>query len=132
MLSWIRRVHEVHGLSLNAGVISFNLERQRSVNQGHMYVALIWVRDIKNLHLIRTYNRNAFQVISNVTLENSSLRESSYSVPLNTVNKNCLTVSLLNTRSLRRHAQDITKGINLIENDVLSAVCDGNPDFSRK
>ena len=84
------------------------------------------------MHLIRTYNRNAFQVISNVTLENSSLRESSYSVPLNTVNKNCLTVSLLNTRSLRRHAQDITKGINLIENDVLSAVCDGNPDFSRK
>ena len=132
MLSWIRRVHKVHGLSLNAGVISFNLERQRSVNQGHMYVALIWVRDIKNLHLIRTYNCNAFQVNSNVTLENSRLRESSYSVPLNTVNKNCLTVSLLNTRSLRRHAQDITKGINLIENDVLSAVCDGNPDFSRK
>lgn len=39
----------VKGLSLNAGVKSFDLERQRSFNQGQMYVALNRVRDIKNL-----------------------------------------------------------------------------------
>ena len=44
--------------------------------------------------------------------------ESSYSVPLNIVNENCLKVSLLNTRSLRSHAQYIAKDINLIENYV--------------
>ena len=45
--------------------------------------------------------------------------ESSYSVPLNIVNENCLKVSLLNTRSLRSHAQYIAKDINLIENYVI-------------
>ena len=121
MLSWACTVHKVQGLSINAGVISFDLERQRSFNQGPMYVALSRVRDMNNLHLIGTYNRSAFQVNSNVTSEYNRLRESSYFVPLSTVdtNSNCLTVTLLNTRSLRRHVQDIAKDKNLMENDLL-------------
>ena len=86
-----------------------------------MYVALSRIRDMNNLHLIGTYNRSAFQVNSNVTSEYNKLRESCYFVPLSTVdmNSNCLTVTLLNTRSLRRHVQDIAKDKNLMENDIL-------------
>ena len=86
MLSWTCTV-QVQGLSMNAGVISFDLERQRSFNQGQMYVALSRVRGMNNLHLIGTYNRSAFQVNSNVTSEYNRLRESSYFVPLSTVDK---------------------------------------------
>ena len=53
----------VKGLSLNAGVKSFDLERQRSFNQGQMYVALNRVRDIKNLQSIGTYNCKAYVII---------------------------------------------------------------------
>ena len=35
------------------------------------------------------------------------------------MNIRCLTVSLLNTRSLRRHLQDTVKDKNLMENDLL-------------
>ena len=85
-----------------------------------MYVALSRVTDIKNLHLSGTYNRNAFQVNSNVTSEYNRLRESICFIPCSTlnVNSNCLTVSLLNISSLRRHLQDIVKDKNLMENDL--------------
>ena len=80
---------------------------------------LLAMLEMNNLHLIGTYNRSAFT--SNVTSEYSRLRESSYFVPLSTVdtNSNCLTVTLPNTRSLRRHVQDIAKDKNLMENDIL-------------
>ena len=121
MLSWTCTVHKGQGLSLNAGVISFDLERQRSFNQGQMYVALSRVKDFENLPLVGTHNRNAFQANINVTLEYNRFWESSYFVPLNTVNKNsnCLAVFLLNTRSSRRLAQDTVKDENLMENGVL-------------
>ena len=133
-------VHKVEDLSLNAGVISFDLERQRSFIQGQMYVALDRVRYIKNVHLVRTCNCNVFQVNSNVTLEYNRLREISYFVPLNTVNEknNCSTVSLLNTRSLRRHTQDITKDESLSEIDASCLtkiqICQGNnvPDVKQQ
>ena len=69
MLSWACTVHKGQSLSLNAGVISFDLERQRSFNQGQMYVALSRVKDFENLPLVATHNRNAFQANINVTLE---------------------------------------------------------------
>ena len=121
MLSWACTVHKVQGLSLNSAVISFDLEKQTFFNQGQMYVTLSRVTDIKNLHLIETYSRNAFQVNSNVTSEYNRLRDSSYSIPCSALNVNSssLTVSLLNTASLRRHLQDILKDKNLMENDLL-------------
>lgn len=69
MLSWTCTVHKVQCLSLCAGVIRFDLERQRSFNQGKMHVDRSGVRDIENLYLIRTYNHNAFQSNINVRLE---------------------------------------------------------------
>ena len=121
MLSWACTVPKVQGLSLNSAVISFDLVKQKSFNQGQMYVALCRVTDIKNLHLIGTYNRHAFQVNSNVTSVYNRLCDSSYFIPWSTlsVNSSSLTVSLLSVRSLRRHLQDILKDKDLMENDLL-------------
>ena len=120
-LSWACTVHKVQGLSLNSAVISFGLEKQKLFSQEKIYVASSCVPDVKNLHLMETYNRNAFQVNSNVTSEYKRLRDSNYFIPCSTLNVNSssLTVSLLNTRSLSRHIQDILKDKNLMENDLL-------------
>ena len=116
-LSWACTVHKVQGLSLNSAVISFGLEKQKLFNQEKTYVASSCVLDVKNLHLMETYNRNAFQVNSNVTSEYKRLRDSSYFIPCSALNVNSssLTVSLLRTRSLSRHNQDILKDKNLME-----------------
>ena len=86
-----------------------------------MYAALSCVTDIKNLFLVGLYNRNAFQVNNNVTSEYYRLRDCNYFIPCNTLNVNSssLTVSLPNTRYLRRHLQDIVKDKNLMENHLL-------------
>ena len=50
---------EVQSLSLNAAAIRFELEKQKSVNQGQMYATLIRVTNITNFYLIREYNVDA-------------------------------------------------------------------------
>ena len=40
MLFWTCTVHKVQGLSLKSAVVSFDLEKQKTFNQGEMYVAL--------------------------------------------------------------------------------------------
>ena len=40
VLSWACTVHKVQGLSLTSAVVSFDLEKQRSFNEGQMFVAL--------------------------------------------------------------------------------------------
>ena len=71
MLSWACTVHKVRGLGLNSAVINFDLEKQKSFNQGQMYATFGSVTNINNLYLIGIYNRNAFQIYSNVTSEYS-------------------------------------------------------------
>ena len=46
VLSWACTVHKVQGLSLTSAVVSFDLEKQRSFNEGQMYVALSRVTSI--------------------------------------------------------------------------------------
>ena len=40
VLSWACTVHKVQGLSLTSAVVSFDLEKHRSFNEGQMFVAL--------------------------------------------------------------------------------------------
>ena len=46
------------GFDFNATVVIFDLEKQKSFNQGQMYVALSRVANINNLCLIGKYNVN--------------------------------------------------------------------------
>ena len=85
-----------------------------------MYVALSRVTSIDNLFLTGKYNRNVFKVNESDVVEYSRLRENRFET-INTARVDCnsLTVLLLNTQSLRRHAADISRARWLIENDIL-------------
>ena len=80
-----------------------------------MYIALCRATSIDNLFLIVKYNRNVFKVV-----EYSRLRENRFET-INTdyVGCNSLTVSLLTTRYLKKHAADISRARRLIENNIL-------------
>lgn len=51
-LPWASTVHRVQGLSLNEGIISFQLQLLKSFNQGQIYVALSTVKTSEGTHLI--------------------------------------------------------------------------------
>ena len=120
VLSWECTVHKVQGLSLTLAVVSFDLEKQKSFNEDQMYVALSRVTSMDNLFLIGEYNCNVFKVNENAVVEYSRLRENRFET-INTdyVDCNRLTVSLLNTRSLKGPAAYIRRARRLIENDIL-------------
>ena len=107
-------------LSLISAVVSFDLEKQKSFNEGQMYVALSRVTSIDNLFLIGKYNLNVFKVNESAVVEYSRLRGNRFKT-INTdyVDCNSLKVSLINTRSLKRHAVDISRVRRLTENDIL-------------
>ena len=63
MLSWACTLLKVQGLSLTSAVVSFDLEKQKSFNEGQMYVALSRITSIDNIFLIGKYNRNFFKVM---------------------------------------------------------------------
>ena len=62
VLPWSCTVHKNQGLSLSDGVISYELQRHKSFNQGQMYVAISRISKLENMHLIGNYNRNAIKV----------------------------------------------------------------------
>ena len=68
ILSWTCTVHKVQGVSWNAAVISFDLEKQKSFNQGQIYVPLGGVININKLYLIGKYV-TAIQVNRDVASE---------------------------------------------------------------
>ena len=78
VLSWTCTVHKVHGFSLTSAVARFNLEKQKSFNEGQMYVALSRVIGIGNLFLIGKYNRNVFKVNESAIVEYSRLQENRF------------------------------------------------------
>ena len=63
-LSWACTVHKVQGLSLAEGVVSFDLEKQKSFNQGQTYVALSRISSMNKMYLIGSYSKTALKVIN--------------------------------------------------------------------
>ena len=95
MLSWVFTVHKVKGLSLTSAVFSSDLEKQKSFNEGQMYVTLSRVTSIDNLFLIGKYNRKVFKVNESVVAEYNKLRENrSDAINTNYVDHNSRTVLL--------------------------------------
>ena len=61
-MSWAWTVHKVQGLSLAEGVVSFDLEKQKSFNQRQIYVALSRISSMNKMYLIGSYNKAALKV----------------------------------------------------------------------
>ena len=71
------------------------------------------------MHLLGKYHRNAIKVNQNAKKEYESYKESLLlpSLLLQT-RSDTLTLTLLNTRSLRKHSDDILSDVDLLSNDV--------------
>ena len=93
VLSWACTIHKVQGLSLTSAVLSFGLEKQKSFNEGQMYVSRATSIDI---FLIGKYNRNVLKMNESALIEYSRLRQ----------NRN-------------RHAAEISRARRLTENNIL-------------
>ena len=120
MLSWACAVHKVQRLSQTSAVVCFDLEKQMSFNESQMYAELSRVTSIDNIFLIGKYSTNVFKVNENAILEYRRLQENRFdTIDTDHVDCNSLIISLLNTRSLKRHAVDISRVRQLTENDIL-------------
>ena len=122
MLAWACTVHKVQGLSLDKVVVSFDLEKQRSFNCGQMYVALSRVTSLNSLFLIGQYKLLAIKANPNASKEYDRLRQESpldYIEDCMPATKHSLTITLLNIRSLYKHAIDISCDHLLLKNDII-------------
>ena len=50
------------GLSLAEGVVSFDLEKQTSFNQGQIYVVLSKISRMNKMYIIGSYNKAALKL----------------------------------------------------------------------
>ena len=122
MFSWACTVHKVQGQTLDKVVFSFELEKQRSFNSGQIYVALSRVTLLNGLFLVGTYKPNAIKADKKAVLEYERMRTDCILEPTqdcNPVRPKPLTVAVLNTRSLSKHAVDIACDCSLVDNDIL-------------
>ena len=61
-LAWTSTVHKVQGLSLEEGVIDFDLQKQKSFESGHRYTVLSRVKTYDNLYCIGEFKKFAIKV----------------------------------------------------------------------
>jgi len=121
ILAWACTCHKVQSLSIPEAVISFTLHRQRHFNPGQMYVALSRVTTLSGLYLLGNYSKSAINVNTSADKEYERLRVERPFSPvekLEILDEN-LTITLLNIRSLRKHAVDINSDKRLVNNDIL-------------
>ena len=61
-LAWASTVHKVQGLSLEQGVVDFDLQKQRSFGAGQIYTALSRVKTYDDLYCIGEFKKSAIKV----------------------------------------------------------------------
>ena len=61
-LIWACTVHKEQNLGLAEGVVSFDLEKQNSFNQGQIYIPLSRTSSMNKVHLIGSYNKTPLKV----------------------------------------------------------------------
>ena len=120
-LPWPFTVHKVQRLNLNEGIINFQLQRQKSFNQGQINVGLSRVKLTEGTHLIGKYSSSAIRINSSAKKEYDRLQTESIlrSFQLSKVPDSPLTISLLNIHSLKKHIDDLLLETHLLHNDVL-------------
>ena len=106
---------------MDEDVTSFNLHRQGSLNQDQMYVALIRITSLDRMFLIGNYNETEIKENSSAKQEYQRLRQESKftTLPFVSVSEMTLNITLLNTRSLKKHYEDIMKDKHLLDSDIL-------------
>ena len=118
-LSWACTAHKVQGLSLAEGVVSFDLEKQKSFNQGQIHVALSRISSMNKMYLIGSYNKATLKVNESAKKEYERLRNEGLfkSQSHLTVTEISITITLLNNGSLKLHVLDVAMDDRLFDND---------------
>ena len=125
-LGYACTVNKVQGLKLKKVVVSFELLKQRSFNNGQIYVAPTRSTSLQGLHILGNIEMKHVKANPKVHQEYERLREispitTSLSSQLQlTVSNNDVTVSLLNIRSLQKHSIDIRNDANIMNSDVIA------------
>ena len=73
-LSWACTIHKVQGLSLEQGVVSFDLKRQNLFGPGQMYTALSRVTNYHQLYCIGEFKMSSVKVNTSVLDEYKRLQ----------------------------------------------------------
>ena len=109
-LSWACTMNKVKVLTIPQTVVSFDLEKQNTFKPGEKYVALARIKNLEGLLLTGYFQRDVIKANVEATNEYERLNNEALFVPpaISTVSPRTLTLTLLNTRSLRKHAIDIT------------------------
>ena len=121
MLSWACTIHKVQGLSLEKGVLNFDLQKPRTFGQGQMYTALSRVSSYDRLFCVGKFEPSSIKVNVSPPQEYKRLRQDSI---FENIEKICdtddtITILLLNFRLLSKHACDIKSDVRLMSHDVL-------------
>ena len=122
MLAWACTVHKVQGLTLSEVVVSFKLFKQKRFNPGQMYVAMSRVTALLGLYLVGSYNQNAIVADSKSFAEYERLRDECQFEGLTgweDTSDFTFTLSLFNTRSLRKHLSDILHDHHIVRSDII-------------
>ena len=121
MLAWACTVHKVQEKQFENAVISFNLLRQRSFNTGQIYVALSRVKSSSGLYLTGEFRETSVKADSRATEEYERMRKESPCLPIDNcgLDSPLFIITLLNTRSLKRHVQDIAADKIISDSDLI-------------
>ena len=120
-MSWACTMHKVQGLSLQEAVVRFELEIQKIFKSSQIYVALSRVTNIQSLFLTGSFKQDAIKASGSAPHEHDCLHNEALFIPpiVQKPLSTTLSVALLNTRSLKKHAADIASDWRLMNNDIL-------------
>ena len=122
VLAYASTVHKVQGLSIEQGVVDFNLRKQRSFGSGQIYTALSRIKTFDTLYCTGEYKRISIKASTEALKEYERLKEHSIfsEIEKNIVSDETLTFLILNVRSLAKHARDVASDSRILNNDIVS------------
>ena len=121
VLAWASTVHKVQGLSLDKGVLDFNLRKQRSFGPGQMCTALSRIKAVDKSYCVGEFKRSAIKFNTDALNEYKCLQGNSLfsTVDKNFISDKTLTIFTMNMRSIVKHVQDLINDCRILKNDVV-------------
>ena len=96
-LAWASTIHKVHRLSLEQGVIDFDLRNQQLIGPGKMHTVFSRVKSYDNLYFIGKFRKAAIKVTKDALLKYERLKQNDLfsTTKRNALSGNTITVLLI-------------------------------------
>ena len=114
----------MQGISLSKAVVSLNLCKQKAFPPGQLYVALSCITNFDGLYLTGSYNRALIKTNVAAKDEYKQLKLHQPFTPILTKHsgKHSFIISLLNFRSLNKHAIDYASTGTLLNSVIICLI----------